>query len=274
MINYTDRLDALDAGHRRPRADARVHRSRRRARVRALRPLHAEGAFATCHALTLPASEPGYYFWRDRESGENHAPLGMVRHQVAGRLDRDAADRVPDVVRAAAVLRSVARPLAQGALLSGGRAVDGQARHGRPRAVSHRSGAHGHPADRARATAPSRLNCHNTRSSSRWQRWCKYLGLAAGSARPTNFSATISRRSSSGMVAWSGRRSVISRRSRSATSSGSTRSCRPNRRRGRADRADAPPAQPTHYTEDDLHIRQFSRHVSRRLVRKGRFKAA
>jgi hypothetical protein len=29
----------------------------------------AEGAFATCHCLSLPASEPGYYFWRDRESG-------------------------------------------------------------------------------------------------------------------------------------------------------------------------------------------------------------
>jgi hypothetical protein len=29
----------------------------------------AEGAFATCHSLGLPASEPGYYFWRDRRSG-------------------------------------------------------------------------------------------------------------------------------------------------------------------------------------------------------------
>jgi hypothetical protein len=29
----------------------------------------AEGAFATCHCLTLPASEPGYYFWRDRSTG-------------------------------------------------------------------------------------------------------------------------------------------------------------------------------------------------------------
>src|SRR5262245_36009827 len=28
----------------------------------------AEGAFATCHCLTLPPSEPGYYFWRDRSS--------------------------------------------------------------------------------------------------------------------------------------------------------------------------------------------------------------
>lgn len=30
----------------------------------------AEGAFATCHCLTLPQSEPGYYFWRDRITGE------------------------------------------------------------------------------------------------------------------------------------------------------------------------------------------------------------
>src|SRR3954471_10355193 len=30
---------------------------------------HAEGAFATCHSLSLPPSEPGYYFWRDRASG-------------------------------------------------------------------------------------------------------------------------------------------------------------------------------------------------------------
>lgn len=29
----------------------------------------AEGAFATCHCLNLPTSEPGYYYWRDRLSG-------------------------------------------------------------------------------------------------------------------------------------------------------------------------------------------------------------
>src|SRR5262245_25768467 len=29
-----------------------------------------EGPFATCHCLTLPTSEPGYYFWRDRTTGE------------------------------------------------------------------------------------------------------------------------------------------------------------------------------------------------------------
>jgi len=29
----------------------------------------AEGAFATCHCLSLPPSEPGYYYWRDRDTG-------------------------------------------------------------------------------------------------------------------------------------------------------------------------------------------------------------
>src|SRR3954467_3603842 len=30
---------------------------------------NAEGAFATCHCLTLPETEPGYFFWRDRDTG-------------------------------------------------------------------------------------------------------------------------------------------------------------------------------------------------------------
>jgi hypothetical protein len=30
----------------------------------------ADGAYATCHCMTLPESEPGYYFWRDRATGE------------------------------------------------------------------------------------------------------------------------------------------------------------------------------------------------------------
>lgn len=30
----------------------------------------AEGAFATCHCLSLPPSDPGYYFWRDRQTGQ------------------------------------------------------------------------------------------------------------------------------------------------------------------------------------------------------------
>jgi hypothetical protein len=69
LINYTERLTLLmqDIVSRVPTlsfidvADlfvfARAGRS------------DAEGAFATCHCLTLPPSEPGYYFWRDRATG-------------------------------------------------------------------------------------------------------------------------------------------------------------------------------------------------------------
>jgi hypothetical protein len=69
MINYTERLTLLmrDIVARVPTLSfidlddvlvfARAGRS------------DADGAFATCHCLTLPASEAGYYFWRDRSTG-------------------------------------------------------------------------------------------------------------------------------------------------------------------------------------------------------------
>jgi hypothetical protein len=70
MINYTDRIALLmeDICRKTPRLSfinlkevlvfGRYGRS------------DAEGPFATCHCLTLPESEPGYYFWRDRATGE------------------------------------------------------------------------------------------------------------------------------------------------------------------------------------------------------------
>ncbi len=70
MINYTERIALLmhDLVVRTPRLSfinlrevvlfGRSGRS------------DADGAFATCHCLTLPESEPGYYFWRDRTTGE------------------------------------------------------------------------------------------------------------------------------------------------------------------------------------------------------------
>jgi hypothetical protein len=30
----------------------------------------ADGAYASCHSLGLPTSEPGYFFWRDRKTGQ------------------------------------------------------------------------------------------------------------------------------------------------------------------------------------------------------------
>jgi hypothetical protein len=69
MINYTERLTVLmhDITQRVAKlsfidiADVLVFARSGRS--------DAEGAFATCHCLSLPASEPGYYFWRDRSSG-------------------------------------------------------------------------------------------------------------------------------------------------------------------------------------------------------------
>ena len=68
MINYTERLTLLmeDVVSRVPAlsfidmADVLVFARPGRS--------NAEGAFATCHCLSLPASEPGYYFWRDRST--------------------------------------------------------------------------------------------------------------------------------------------------------------------------------------------------------------
>jgi hypothetical protein len=70
MINYTERIARLmnDVVSRTP---ALGFIDLREVLVfgRFGRP-EAEGAFATCHCLTRPETEPGYYFWKDRETGE------------------------------------------------------------------------------------------------------------------------------------------------------------------------------------------------------------
>jgi hypothetical protein len=70
MLNYTERVTALmrDITGRVPRlAFIDLHEVLVFARFGRS---EADGAFATCHCLTLPTSEPGYYYWRDRRSGE------------------------------------------------------------------------------------------------------------------------------------------------------------------------------------------------------------
>src|SRR3954466_13981885 len=70
MINYTERITRLmqDVVSRTP---ALSFIDLREVLIfgRFGRP-DAEGAFATCHCLPLPETEPGYYFWRDRDTGE------------------------------------------------------------------------------------------------------------------------------------------------------------------------------------------------------------
>lgn len=70
MINYTERVALLmqDVVARTPRL-AFIDLSEVLVFGRFGRS-DAEGAFATCHCLTLPETEPGYFFWKDRDTGE------------------------------------------------------------------------------------------------------------------------------------------------------------------------------------------------------------
>ena len=95
------------------------------------------GAFATCHCLSLPPSEPGYYFWRDR-APPHHPPLQWFVTKSPS-SDRRAAGEVHALVHPAPIPGSVARR-SQGAVVSRPEQhVDREARHRRSRAVSHRS---------------------------------------------------------------------------------------------------------------------------------------
>ena len=69
MINYTERLSVLmdDIVARVPTLSF-IDMTRTLVFARAGRS-GAEGAYATCHCVSIPPSEPGYYFWRDRKTG-------------------------------------------------------------------------------------------------------------------------------------------------------------------------------------------------------------
>ena len=198
MINYTERIALLMQDIVSPDAPlsfidlsevlvfARFGRS------------EAEGAFATCHCLTLPESEPGYYFWRDRDTGElTRRSEWFVTKSPVVRLG-ETSDQVPDLVRAAALLRSDARAIAQGRSLPRCARLDRQARHRRPRALSHRSGRVRDPPDRARRrerfdalARPALLRARRRHGE----------GLSGVGSRPgdcTSSSRTISRRSRPG----------------------------------------------------------------------------
>lgn len=70
MLNYTERISLLmqDVVTRVPRLSF-IDMSKVLVFARAGRS-DAEGAYATCHCVCLPPSEPGYYFWRDRATGK------------------------------------------------------------------------------------------------------------------------------------------------------------------------------------------------------------
>jgi hypothetical protein len=69
MINYTERISSLvrDIVSRVPRL-SHVEADDLLVFARYGR-VGANGPVATCHCMSLPPSEPGYYYWRDSESG-------------------------------------------------------------------------------------------------------------------------------------------------------------------------------------------------------------
>jgi hypothetical protein len=70
MINYTERISLLmeDIVARVPTLSF-IDMRRVLVFARAGK-TGTDGAYATCHCLCLPPSEPGYYFWRDRKTGQ------------------------------------------------------------------------------------------------------------------------------------------------------------------------------------------------------------
>lgn len=78
------------------------------------------GVFAACHSLTLPDSEPAYYFWRDGRTGRlSRRSEWFITRSPEVRINGRRVS-LPDFAGAAAVSRSVDPRVAQGACVSGG----------------------------------------------------------------------------------------------------------------------------------------------------------
>ena len=277
---YDDQLhrtpDPADAGCRDAGRGALLHRHGRRPGVRAAGP-HARRR----RVRNLPLSDASperarlLLLARSRHR-QDYAAVGVVRHQIADRVDRRASGQVHDLVRAAALLRSDARTVAQGAFLS-------RRRSGRGRRSSIRSSTSCFTSIRVTpasagstaATARTRRTATARASSSRSPRWSPSISIRVPTRPRTIFSATISRRSNRASTAWSGRPSDRFRRTRSGSSS---RCCTSRRCEIDMVGVDVEPlrlGQPQKtFTEDDLHVRHFMRGQSRRLIRKGQFRAA
>ena len=139
MINYTERIGQLmaDVVARVPTLSF-IDMSRVLVFARAGRS-DAEGPYATCHCVSLPPSEPGYYYWRDRRTGaltrrsEWFVTKSPVVTLGSARIDYMVSFALPRFCDQCLVQYAEAGALRR---LS---AVDHQARHDRARALPHRS---------------------------------------------------------------------------------------------------------------------------------------
>jgi hypothetical protein len=274
MINYTDSLTILmqDIVARVPTlsfidiADVLVFARFGRS--------HADGAFATCHSLSLPPSEPGYYFWRDRASGlitrrsewfVTKSPVVMLGTRQMKYLMSFALPRFCDQSlersRKARFYRAAEPWMAK---LD---TVVHELYHIDPDYMGIRR------IERADGTYAA--NCHSIRFFEQVSRMTRTYLASRPDPRTYDFLrhdfATLEKLHG-GVVGTSFRTfpSFPQRYIEALAPQLPSESDAPH--------VKVEPVRasqhPTHYTEDDLHIRQFSERVSRRLVRKGRFIAA
>jgi hypothetical protein len=274
MINYTERLTLLmqDIVSRVPMlsfinvADVLVFARSGRS--------NAEGAFATCHCLSLPASEPGHYFWRDRTTHKltrrsewfvTKSPTVTIGgHQVKymisfalprfsdQSLDKSRKERFyPGAEPWMAKLDTVVHELYHiDPELAGIRRIE-------------------------KEDGTYSANCHGHRFFELVSEMVQtYLNTnpdpAAYDFLREDFDALTAR---DGGVVGTSFRTFPSFPQRYIERLAEQPPCESD-----ADGVKVEPLrvphQPTRYTEDDLHVRQFMKDTSRRLIRKGQYKAA
>jgi hypothetical protein len=276
LINYTDRLTLLmqDIVTRVPAlsyldmADVLVFARQGRS--------NAEGAFATCHCLTLPPSDPGYYFWRDRRSGEitrrsewfvtrsPHVSVGerSIKYMISFAMPR-FCDQSLDRSRKEVFYRGVGTH----AWLAKLDTVVHELYHIDPNLAGIRR------IEREDGTFSA--NCHGHE----FFQQVSSMVLTYLDSRPCaeaydflnhNFADLEERY---GGVVSSAFRTFPSYPQRYPEPLAEQLPCEADGEGVRIERLKVP-RQPMRYTEDDLHIRQFTRTSSRRLIRKGAFRAA
>lgn len=234
----------------------------------------AEGAFATCHSLSLPPSEPGYYFWRDRASGRitrrsewfvTKSPVVTVgtrqmKYLMSFALPR-FCDQSLDRSRKGRFYRNAEPWMAK---LD---TVVHELYHIDPDYMGIRR--------LEREDGTYSANCHSTRFFEQVSGMVQTYLDSKPDPQAYDFLrhdfATLESRYG-GVVGTSFRtfpsfpQRYIERVAKQLPSESDAPLVKIEPLR--------PVRHPTHYTEDDVHMRQFSQRVSRRLVRKGQFRAA
>jgi len=274
MLNYTDRLTELmeDVVARVPTlsfidmADVLVFARSGRS--------NAEGAFATCHCLSLPPSEPGYYFWRDRTTHKltrrsewfvTKSPVVSVggreiKYMISfalprfcdQSLDRSRKERFyPGAEPWMAKLDTVIHELYHiDPELAGIRRIE-------------------------KEDGTYSANCHGHRFFELVSEMVSaYLATKPNPAvydfLREDFSALDARH---GGVVGTSFRTFPSFPQRYIERLNEQLPCEADGEGVRVEPLSVP-NQPTQYTQDDLHIRQFMTDTSRRLIRKGKYRAA